>query len=389
MACLRCDIGLPVGDHDEGCPACAADGHAANLRLVYPDAAPGRIVLPPADGFSMGEGGTPQVEVPDLAAAAGLGRLSLKLEWCNPTGSHKDRMSAPLMARARERVIPLMARARERVIPLMASARERGAPLVVAASSGNAGVSLAAYAARAGLPAEIVTTPAMPAGARRAIRAHGARLVEVADSAARWHHVGRRVADGAFAATNYRVPAIGTNPFGIEGYKILASEIAAHGLPDLVVVPCARGDLLSGLLLGFLELGRGVPRLVAAEPFPRLARVLAGADYRGSFPGRTAQLSIGGDTVTFQALHALGESRGRAVVADDDAARAAQARLGRAGFHAELSAAAALAAVFVLGADRALAGRHAVALLTGSGAGAMDEAAPPTDATSTDQRESR
>lgn len=367
MACLRCDAGLPVGDHDEGCPVCAAVGHAANLRLVYPDAVPGRIVLPVADGPSLGEGGTPQVDVPDLAAEAGLGRLSLKLEWCNPTGSHKDRMSAPLMARA----------------------LTRGAPLIVAASSGNAGVSLAAYAARAGLPAEIVTTPAMPEGARGAIRAHGARLVEVADSAARWRHVGRRVTDGAFAATNYRVPAIGTNPFGIEGYKVLAGEIAAHGLPDLVVVPCARGDLLSGLLLGFLELGRGVPRLVAAEPFPRLARVLAGADYRDSFPGKTAQLSIGGDTVTFQALHALGESRGRAVVTDDAAARAAQARLGRAGFHAELSAAAALAALFVLGADGSLAGRHAVALLTGSGAGAMGEAAPPTDATATDQRGSR
>ncbi|TNC10059.1 pyridoxal-phosphate dependent enzyme [Methylobacterium terricola] len=350
MACLRCDVGLPIADDDGGCPACAAEGHAANLRLVFSDAAPGRIVLPSADAVSLGEGGTPQVEAPDLAADAGLGRLSLKLEWCNPTGSHKDRMSAPLMARA----------------------RERSAPLVVGASSGNAGLSLAAYAARAGLPSEIVTTPSMPAGARRAIRTHGARLVEVPDGAARWRHVGRRVAEGAFAATNYRMPAIGTNPFGIAGYKVLAVEIAAHGLPDLVVVPCARGDLLSGLLLGFLELGRGVPCLVAAEPFPRLARVLAGADYRESFPGRTAQLSIGGDTVTFQALHALRESRGRAVVADDAAARAAQARLGRAGFHAELSAAAAFAALVALGADGALAGRHAVAVLTGSGAGAMD-----------------
>ncbi|MGE7416199.1 pyridoxal-phosphate dependent enzyme [Methylobacterium tarhaniae] len=350
MSCLRCDFALPVGDVDDGCPRCAAEGHAANLRLVYRSAAPGRIVLPYAGGITLGEGGTPQIEAPDLAAAAGLGRLSLKLEWCNPTGSHKDRMSAQLLERA----------------------RERGAPLVVGASSGNAGISLAAYAARAGLGAEIATTPAMPEGARRAILATGARLVEVADSAARWHHVGRLAAEGAFAATNYRRPAVGTNPFGIAGYKTLAAEIAAQGLPDLVVVPCARGDLLSGLLLGFQELGRGMPRLVAAEPFPRLARVLAGADYRESFPGRTAQLSIGGDTVTFQALHALRESRGTAIVVDDEAARAAQIRLGRAGLHAELAAASSVAALFMLGAEGALAGRHAVAVLTGSGAGAMD-----------------
>ncbi|GJD65529.1 pyridoxal-phosphate dependent enzyme [Methylobacterium frigidaeris] len=364
LSCLRCDFALPIGDYDEGCPRCASEGHAANLRLVYRGAVTGRIILPSASRISLGEGGTPQIGAPDLAAAVGLGRLSLKLEWCNPTGSHKDRMSAQLLARA----------------------RERGARLVVGASSGNAGVSLAAYAARAGLGAEVATTPAMPAGARRAICAYGARLVEVADSAARWEHVGRRVAEGAFAATNYRRPAVGTNPFGIAGYKALAAEIAAQGLPDLVVVPCARGDLLSGLLLGFDELGLGMPRLVAAEPFPRLARVLAGADYRASFPGTTAQLSIGGDTVTFQALHALRESRGTAIVVDDAAAWAAQRRLGRAGLHAELAAAAAVAALFVLGAEGSLAGRHAVALLTGSGSGAMDGDAPPTETKPTDQR---
>ncbi len=363
LSCLRCDFALPLADHDAGCPRCAAEEHASNLRLVFRGAAQGRIVLPPTGGISLGEGGTPQIEAPDLAAEAGLGRLSLKLEWCNPTGSHKDRMSAPLLARA----------------------RERGARLVVAASSGNAGVSLAAYAARAGVPAEIATTPAMPAGARRAIRATGARLVEVADAAARWEHVGR---NGRGGLRRHQLPAagLGTNPFGIAGYKALAGEIAAAGLPDLVVVPCARGDLLSGLLLGFQELGRGMPRLVAVEPFPRLARVLSGADYRASFPGETAQLSIGGDTVTFQALHALRESRGTAVVVDDAAARAAQARLGRAGLHAELSAAASLAALSVLGADGALAGRHAVALLTGSGAGAMDA---PTDMHPFDQRGTR
>ncbi len=87
--------------------------------------------------------------------------------------------------------------------------------------------------------------------------------------------------------------------------------------------------------------------------------------------------------MTFQALHALRESRGTAVVVDDAAARAAQMRLGRAGLHAELSAAAGVAALSVLGAEGALAGRHAVAVLTGSGAGAMDA---PTDTNPFDQR---
>ncbi len=345
MTCLRCQLELPVADHDAGCPRCAAEGHAANLRLVYTPGGEG-VALPYPDALSLGEGGTPLVEMPTLAAALGIGRLSLKLEWCNPTGSHKDRMSAQLLARA----------------------LDRGAAQVVAASSGNGGLSVAAYAARAGIPAEIATTGALPESYRRAIAAHGAIIVSLADSMARWRHLARRVEQGAFAVTNYRMPAIGTNPFGVEGYKVIAAEIAERAMPDLVVVPCSRGDLLSGLYLGFAELGKGMPRLVAAEPFPRLVRVLAGADYREQFAGETIQFSIAGSTVTWQAVQALRASAGEAVAIADEAALLAQAKLAACGLHAELSAASAFAALETLAAGGALAGRHAVLVLTGSGA---------------------
>ena len=350
MACLRCETRWPVDDYEAGCPRCAAEGHAANLRLVYAaasDAArPERLALPYPQALSLGEGGTPIVDVPELAAMFGVGRLSLKLEWCNPTGSHKDRMSAQVVARA----------------------ADRRAPRIVAASSGNGGLSIAAYAARAGIPAEIATGDGLPEPYRRAITGHGATIVAFSDSMARWRHLARRVAEeGAFAATNYRVPAIGSNPFGIEGYKAVAAEIAGAGLPDLVVVPCSRGDLLSGLHLGFREGGQGMPRLIAAEPFPRLARVLAGADYRESFAGETAQFSIAGSTVTWQAVQALRASSGLAVPVADEAALLARARLAALGFHAELSAASALAALGSLAQDGGLTGRHAVLVLTGSG----------------------
>jgi threonine synthase len=362
MACLRCEADWPVAEHEAGCPRCAAEGHASNLRLVY---SPGRepIALSYPGALTLGEGGTPLVEMPELAASLGVGQVSLKLEWCNPTGSHKDRMSAQLVARA----------------------LDRGATRIVAASSGNGGLSVAAYAARAGIPAEIATTDGLPESYRRAIEAHGATIIGFSDSMARWHHLARRVAEeGAFAATNYRLPPIGTNPFGIEGYKMVAAEIAAGSLPDLVVVACSRGDLLSGLHLGFAELGRGMPRLVAAEPFPRLARVLAGADYREDFAGETSQFSIAGSTVTWQAVQALRTSAGLAVPVADDVVRLAQAKLARLGFHAELSAAAALAALDELAKDGRLAGRHAVLVLTGSGfrdtyIGELHASAPPRD----------
>lgn len=344
MACLRCGEPWPVDEYDVGCPRCASAGHASNLRLTY--TGDGRAIsLPYPDALSLGEGHTPSIELPKLAAELNVGRLSAKLEWCNPTGSHKDRMSAQLVARA----------------------LDRGALCIAAASSGNGGLSIAAYAARAGLACEVASTEALAPSYRRAIEAHGATLVICADSMSRWAHLARRVGEGAFAATNYKVPAIGTNPFGIEGYKALAGELAKEALPDLVVVPTARGDLLSGLRLGFEELGLGMPTLIAAEPFPRLERVLAGADYRASFPGETRQSSIAGSTVTWQAVEALRVSAGRAVPVDDEGARAAQTRLAHHGLHVELSAASALAALIMLAGEGALAGCHAVLVLTGSG----------------------
>jgi threonine synthase len=349
FVCLRCGTEHPVDDYDAGCPRCLHDGFPANLHARYRGKAgtlAPAVALPYPGCVSLGEGCTPLVEAPELAAALGIDRVSLKLEWCNPTGSHKDRMSAQLVARA----------------------RDRGFRHVVAASSGNAGASIAAYAARAGLSAEIVTTPALPHPYRWAIDAHGARITLAADSLARWHEVGSRVAEGAFAATNYRLPAVGTNPFGIEGYKTLAAEIAGSDTrPDLIVVPTARGDLLSGLHLGFAELGGPLPQLVAAEPFPRLARVMAGEDYRGTFPGETAQFSIAGSTVTYQAVHALRQTHGSAIPVGDDDAIDAGRHLARAGFHAELSAAATLAAARTLAGDGALRACHVLLVLTGAG----------------------
>lgn len=351
FACLRCGTIHPVADYDGGCPNCARDGYPANLRAVYKKTAltADIIALPYPDAVSLGQGATPQIDLPELAAALNVGRLSLKLEWCNPTGSHKDRMSAQLLARA----------------------AHRQAPLVVAASSGNGGLSIAAYAARMGLKCEIAATAELPPAYRQAMEAHGASITTVTGSLDRWSHLARRVSEGAFAATNYHLPAVGTNPFGIEGYKAIATEIMAAGLPDLIVVPSARGDLLSGLCLGFAEMddetGSGIPMLVASEPFPRLSRVMAGEDYRGSFAGETAQFSIAGSTVTYQSVHALRRSAGRAIPVSDAAARKAASMLAAVGIHPELSAASALAALSEMAADGALKERSAVLILTGSG----------------------
>lgn len=351
--CLRCQARLPVGDYFEGCPACAAAGHPVSVAAAYSATAAvtdgGRLPLRcPA---YLDEGGTPLVALDTLAAELGLGCLWAKLESENPTGSHKDRMSRFVVARA----------------------QQLGFSRVVAASSGNAGVSLAATAARAGIGADIIVHRGSPGGWVRAIRDHGAGVVESSDVRTRWVETRKLVYAGThYPATNFLSPPVGSNPFGVQGYKTIAYElIEALGAEavDAVVVPTERGDLIWGVFEGLRELRAcgqlaAMPRLFAVEPYPRISAVLDGADYRGAFVGApSAQVSIAGSSVTWQALAAVGASGGRAVVVDDRAARASCAVLDRFGVAAELCSAGTLGAVRQLVADGVLGQGARVALM--------------------------
>jgi threonine synthase len=340
--CIRCKTLHPVADYPEGCPNCSADQHPASVTPAYDDTMPrafgggtGRGMprfahrLPYAAFQSLGEGDTPLVELPGLADELGLQRLSIKLESANPTGSHKDRMSAQFVARA----------------------KDRGGAGVIAASSGNAGASLAAYAAAAGVPCIIVTTPAISPPWRRAIEMAGAEIIYTEDSLERWAIVRRKVREEGYAsATNYLDPPVGSDPYGVDGYKTLGYELAedeAAAEVDAIFVPTARGDLLWGIYRGLADaVAEGkrtrLPRLIVVEPFPRLEQVLAGQDLRMHFPGKSLLVSIGGTTVTYQSYLAVTESRGRAVSVPQDKALADQQTLARNGIYLELSAAASL-----------------------------------------------
>lgn len=338
--CIGCDAIHPVGDYFEGCPACAAAGRPVNVAAVYRNdtgwtADPGANSfrryarrLPILDWPSLGEGDTPCVEVARLADELGTGRLFLKCEDRNPTGSHKDRMS--MLAVARAALV--------------------GAERIILASSGNAGVSAAAYAGLNGLECEVVTTPKMNPVWRRAIEFCGARLTFVEDSHARWSYMRDQSKRGAaYPVTNYMLPAVGSSPYGVEGLKTIAYELA-QDLPDgidAVVVPTSRGDILAGLLYGFEDLvaaghlGR-IPALYAVEPFARISRVLRGEDVTSNVPGSTPLASIAGDTVTVQAVRAVERSGGGAVPVEWARVAEDQRGLARLGIYLENSSAAAL-----------------------------------------------
>jgi threonine synthase len=350
LACLRCrafyDLDHKTIDRGVGCPACLQVGYPASLVVVYngvedfspvsgqPGMAAYNQLLPYMGYPSLGEGGTPLFNLPGIAASLGIEQLWIKNEGSNPTGSHKDRMSPLVVARA----------------------VDLGRETVVAASSGNAGASLAAYAGRAGLQCVIISTPTITPFWAEAITLTGARLVLQETPKDRWVYMAQKVReDGWYPVTNYLDPPVGSNPFGVQGYKTVAYEImeaCQDQPPTVLVVPTARGDLLWGIWGGLTDLVEAnqiskLPRLVAVEPIPRLSRVLAGGDYRISSEGEPHDMvSIGGTTSTYQSRAALLESKGAAVEVSNPSARKAHRELAKAGLYAELSAAASLAGLW-------------------------------------------
>ena len=330
LQCLRCDAFFPLQLVHVGCPVCAAQGAYVSLRAAYSKKAGLAHYLPYGGDSQLGEGSTPLIDAPGLSGTLRIGSLHIKDESKNPTGTHKDRMSAIGVQQA----------------------IDFGAHTVVLASSGNAAVSAARYAQAFGLACEVATYAGMPKAYVDELDAYGAKRFDFDDNAGRWRFVAELATQpGYFALTNYHLPALGSAPLAIEGYKAIAYECHAEGcLPEHIMVPTARGDLAWGIYAGFrdlLEAGQiqALPKIWVVEPFARLSKVLSGELLHQSYPGQTAQFSTAGATVTYLQWQAVTASGGGALVVPDDQARAARALLVKSDISAELCAAAGLAAV--------------------------------------------
>ena len=208
--------------------------------------------LPLTDGetpITLGEGGTPLLAVPRLAAKHRLPELRVKEEGANPTGSFKARGLAVAVTRA------LRAGATSFVVP----------------TAGNAGVALAAYAARAAARARVYAPASTPTALLAQIRSFGADLVLVDG------HIGDcGKAARAYAAETGAVDVSTLRePYRIEGKKTLGLELAEQldwALPDAIVYPTGGGTGLIGMWKAFGELARaGWVR----GPLPRLYSVQA------------------------------------------------------------------------------------------------------------------
>ena len=205
-------------------------------------------VAQPARRLSMGEGDTPVLSMPKLAAELGLNELWVKDEGQSPQGSFKARgLSVGVAAHA-----------------------ERGAVSITLPTAGNAGAAAAAYAARHGLGCRVVLPGAATSTYRTEARLCGARVIAVAGDlgvAGAWvaEHPG---GEADHVLSTFR------EPFRVEGKKTMGFELwetFGEALPDAIVYPTGGGVGLVAMHRAFAQLREAgllrapTPRLVAAQ----------------------------------------------------------------------------------------------------------------------------
>jgi threonine synthase len=307
---------------------------------------------------TLGEGQTPLLRLENLGESLGMGALFLKDEGRNPTWSYKDRFCSVAVSKA----------------------RELEAKVITISTSGNHGAATAAYAAKAGLPCVVFTIPDVPDTIKTLMQVYGAYLIVVPTAQDRWALM-RQCIDqfGWYPASGYMNPPVGSNPWGIEGYKTIAYEIVAQlggRSPEWVIVPTAYGDGLYGTWKGFKELKAmgaidRLPKMVAAERFGPLARTLElGSEQVSQVEASSSvAFSIANGISTYQALKALKESGGLAITASDEEIMEMQKTLAASeGIYGEASSVIALNIAAKLRTQgQAAADDTVVAVLTSSG----------------------
>jgi threonine synthase len=177
--------------------------------------------------LTLGEGDTPLIAAPRLAAQIGVRELFVKYEGMNPTGSFKDRG----------------------MVMAVAKALEAGARSVICASTGNTSASAAAYAAKAGIEA-IVVVPSGKIALGKLAQAlmYGARLLVIEGNFDAALNIVRELS-GEFPVTLVN----SVNQDRIEGQATAAYEIidALGGLPDGLCLPVGNAGNITAYWRGF------------------------------------------------------------------------------------------------------------------------------------------
>jgi len=256
--------------------------------------------------ISLGEGFTPLIHASRLGRELGIGRLYIKDESSNPTGSFKARGLCAAVSMAKELGLKKLA------IP----------------SAGNAAGAMAAYGSHAGMESFVFMPVDTPKANIREVEVFGAHvtlvdglITDCAKIAAE-----RKEQEGWFDVSTLR------EPYRVEGKKTMGYELAEQFewvLPDVILYPTGGGTGLIGMWKAFREMealgwvGSKRPRMVAVQSTGCAPIVRAFLrNETAAEPWRDARTIASGLRVPraigdFLILEALRESHGTAVAVED------------------------------------------------------------------------
>lgn len=291
-----------------------------------------RDFLPVSDAtpvVTLLEGDTPLVDAPRLARRIGFpGRLYLKYEGMNPTGSFKDRGMTMAVSKA----------------------KEEGAKVVACASTGNTSAAAAAYAARGGMGCLVLIPDGYVAlGKLAQTMMYGAVVVAVRGNFDQALALVRQLTEEQPITLVNSV-----NPYRLEGQKTASFEIcrALGDAPDYLALPVGNAGNITAYWQGFKEFH-------AAGEAGRLPQML-GFQAAGAAPivdGRPVEnpdtvataIRIGNPASWEKAVAAREESGGRIEKVTDEQILQAYAHLAaEEGVFVEPASAASVAGVAML-----------------------------------------
>jgi threonine synthase len=326
---------------------------------------------------TLGEGGTPLLELPRLAAHFGIRKIWGKDEGQNPTGSFKARGLGMALTRA----------------------RTLGARGFVIPSAGNAGGAAAVYAARCGLPCVVIVPRGTPPAAVAEAQIAGAHVFTIEGSIATAGRVVSRVAPllGWFDLSTLK------EPYRLEGKKTIGLELAEQldwRMPDVLLYPTGGGTGLVGIPKGYEELramgwlSGSLPHFFAVQAdgcAPVVKAFASGAETTTAWENPTthaAGLRVPSPFAGRQMLRLLRETRGGAVAVGETEIQDAQRLVARTEGIWTAPESAALVAALARLKDGGAVARDAEVMLILTGAGlkyAPPPLAPPTDLAGTEE----
>lgn len=349
LVCHACGIEQPFSLHFDPCSSCGGSLDVKyDLRRAFKQfdhrelkTERGSIwrfwpFLPVVDNSSavtLGEGGTPLLRHARLNELIGLPNLYLKNEAANPTWSFKDRLNSVNAT----------------------VAREGKKAKIVASSTGNHGASAAAYAGAAGMQSLVLFPHGTPDVFSQMVAAYGGWPV-LTEWHGRYPLMEHLVNKKDWYPSKSALPAPLTNPFGLEGYKSIAYEIAigCDRVPDYVLIPVGSGDDIAGIWKGFsefhsLDLIGSMPALISCEaessaPVSEAVKRKSNSVIQVNNP-RTIAISISEGIAGDHALRAIQKSSGFAAVASDSEIIDAMRLIAGVGLAAESSSCVSIAAL--------------------------------------------